>query len=156
MLLDEFTKKLIDLYQHHLPICSEPYKEMAKIMGCSETEILSCLQKLQEREIISRVGPVFAHEKRGASTLVALAVPAEDLEKIAAYINTLPEVNHNYQRTHLYNLWFVLTAPSQAHIDYVLHQISEKTGLDPLDLPMIKPYKIDLGFALYHNSRMPI
>jgi hypothetical protein len=41
------------------------------------------------------------------------AVPADQLEKMALWINALPEVNHNYEREHTYNLWFVVAAPNQ-------------------------------------------
>ncbi len=60
-----------------------------------------------------------------------------------------PEVNHNYQREHVFNLWFVVTAADRAQVDEVLAAIEEATGLLPLDLPLERSFYIDLGFPLW-------
>ncbi|HAB90728.1 MAG TPA: AsnC family protein, partial [Pseudomonas sp.] len=90
-----------------------------------------------------------------ASTLVALAVPAERIEEVAAQINAFDEVNHNYLREHDWNLWFVLTGPNREHLDQTLVKIEQLTGLKPLDLPMLTAYQINLGFALGKDSQVP-
>jgi len=148
MHLDDLSRRLIDRFQHGLPLCAEPYAAMARELDCSEAAVLDALALLQQADALSRVGPVFEHSRAGASTLVALAVPEERLEQVAAQVNQHPEVNHNYRREHRYNLWFVLTAPHRAQIDQVLAQIAAETGLAPLDLPMQRAYRIDLGFPL--------
>lgn len=148
MQLDSLSRRLIDRFQHGMPLCAEPYRAMAEALDCSEEDILRSLQQLEHSGGLSRVGPVFEHSRAGASTLVALAVPPERIETVAAQINSLPEVNHNYLREHRYNLWFVLTGPDRAHIDAVLARIEADTGLTPLDLPMRRAYRIDLGFPL--------
>ena len=144
----DLTRRLIDRFQLGLPLCAEPYAAMARELDCSEAAVLDALALLQQADALSRVGPVFEHSRAGASTLVALAVPEERLEQVAAQVNQHPEVNHNYLREHRYNLWFVLTAPHRAQIDQVLAQIAAETGLAPLDLPMQRAYRIDLGFPL--------
>jgi len=148
MNLDALSRRLIDRFQHGMPLCAEPYRAMAEALGCSEDEVLPCLQQLQAGGGLSRIGPVFEHSRAGASTLVALAVPTERLEQVAERINRFPEVNHNYLREHRYNLWFVLTGPDRTHLDRVLAEIEADTGLVPLDLPMQSAYRIDLGFPL--------
>lgn len=146
--LQPLDRQLIERFQHGMPLCAEPYRAMAEELGCDEQALLDSLRRLHERDALSRVGPVFEHSRAGASTLVALAVPPERIEVVAAQINSLPEVNHNYLREHHYNLWFVLTGPDRAHIDAVLERIRANTGLIPLDLPMRRAYRIDLGFPL--------
>ncbi len=148
MNLDALSRRLIDRFQHGMPLGAEPYRAMAEALGCSEDEVLACLQQLQAGGGLSRIGPVFEHSRAGASTLVALAVPTERLEQVAERINRFPEVNHNYLREHRYNLWFVLTGPDRTHLDRVLAEIEADTGLVPLDLPMQSAYRIDLGFPL--------
>ncbi|MCF7203638.1 Lrp/AsnC family transcriptional regulator [Pseudomonas oligotrophica] len=148
MHLDALSRRLIDRFQHGMPLCAEPYRAMAEELGCAETEVLACLQQLEAGGGLSRIGPVFEHSRAGASTLVALAVPPVRLEAVAERINRFPEVNHNYLREHRYNLWFVLTGPDRAHLDRVLAEIEADTGLVPLDLPMQSAYRIDLGFPL--------
>lgn len=148
MHIDALSRRLIDRFQHGMPLCAKPYRAMAEELGCSEDEVLACLEQLQAAGGLSRVGPVFEHSRAGASTLVALAVPTERLEQVAERINRFPEVNHNYLREHRYNLWFVLTGPDRTHLDRVLAEIEADTGLVPLDLPMQSAYRIDLGFPL--------
>ncbi len=153
--MDDLCLRMLDRFQHDLPICAEPYQAMADELGCTEDDILQRLAQLNERKALSRVGPVFEHSLAGASTLVALAVPAERIEEVAAQINAFDEVNHNYLREHDWNLWFVLTGPSREHLDQTLEKIEQLTGLTPLDLPMLTAYQIDLGFALGQHSQVP-
>ncbi|PAU59723.1 Lrp/AsnC family transcriptional regulator [Pseudomonas sp. PICF141] len=152
MNLDLLSRQLIDRFQHGMPLCAEPYKEMARMLGCCEAQVMTCLEEMDQAGALSRIGPVFEHSRAGASTLAALAVPAERLQQVAEHISQYPEVNHNYAREHFYNLWFVLTGPDRQHIERVLEQLENDTGLMPLDLPMLTAYRIDLGFALGESS----
>ena len=97
---------------------------------------------------MSRVGAVFRPGALGASTLAAMAVPAQRLEAVATLVSRFREVNHNSEREHRYNLWFVLTGPNRAHLENILQDLENDTGLTPLDLPMLTANRIDLGFAL--------
>ncbi|MCP9338518.1 Lrp/AsnC family transcriptional regulator [Stutzerimonas xanthomarina] len=148
MQIDTLSRRLIDRFQHGMPLCAEPYRAMADALECSEDDVLACLERLESSGGLSRIGPVFEHSRAGASTLVALAVPEVQLERVAELINCYAEVNHNYLREHHYNLWFVLTGPDRAHIDALLVAIEAQTGLIPLDLPMQTAYRIDLGFPI--------
>ncbi|MGN8343203.1 Lrp/AsnC family transcriptional regulator [Pseudomonas sp. SMV71] len=148
MTVNSLARRLIDRFQHGLPLCAQPYRAMAEALGCSEAQVLDCLRHLQVAGSLSRVGPVFEHTRAGASTLAALAVPEERLQQVAARVSQYPEVNHNYAREHRYNLWFVVTGPDRAHLDSILQELESDTGLTPLDLPMLTAYRIDLGFAL--------
>ena len=50
----------------------------------------------------------------GAFVLAALAVPEADIEQVAATVNALPEVAHNYRRDHALNMWFVSATETPA------------------------------------------
>lgn len=152
MPFDELTLRLINRYQHGMPVCAEPYRVMAETLGCSEEQLLQRLQRLADESVLSRIGPVFEHSRAGASTLVALAVPAERINAVASWISGLSAVNHNYLREHTYNLWFVLTAPDRHEINRLLAHIQQQTGLEPLDLPMLQAFHIDLGFPLEYGT----
>jgi hypothetical protein len=67
---------------------------------------------------------------------------------VAALITALPEVNHNYEREHRFNLWFVLTAADTAQLQSVIRDIESQTGMAVLSLPLLEEYYIDLGFPL--------
>lgn len=144
---------LLNDYQRDMSLSATPYADIAKQLGVSEEEVLQCFQSLQDRGVISRIGPVFRPNRIGVSTLAAMAVPEHDLECAARIISAFPEVNHNYQREHEYNLWFVVTASSAEHLDIVLHEIEQHAEYPLMSLPMLDDYFIDLGFKLKLNSQ---
>ncbi|HKJ77183.1 MAG TPA: Lrp/AsnC family transcriptional regulator [Gammaproteobacteria bacterium] len=146
--LDPTTRRLLNDYQHDLPLSPTPFADIAAQIGVDEATVLEGLQGLQESGAISRVGPVLQPRRVGASTLAAVAVPPERLEEVAELVNGYTEVNHNYEREHRFNLWFVATAPDEEKLAAVLADIERRTGLQVLDLPMIEDYHIDLGFPL--------
>ena len=148
MRLDTVDKQLIDHYQRNLPVCERPYLEMARSLGISEDEVISRLAVLQQQQVLSRVGPVFEHSQAGASLLAAVAAPVEQIDLVAARINSAPGVNHNYAREHLYNLWFVMTAPDEDTLDERLDELEHQLKLPILRLPMVEGYHIDLGFDI--------
>ncbi|MES9843103.1 MAG: Lrp/AsnC family transcriptional regulator [Candidatus Sedimenticola sp. PURPLELP] len=144
-------KRLLNEFQHGFPLSAEPYREIAEQLGTSEHEVIAALDTLKNGGAVSRIGPVLRPNRVGASTLAAMAVPPEDLEQVAALVSAHPEVNHNYERLHQYNLWFVVTASDEEHLHTVLDSISLECGLPVLDLPMVEDYFIDLGFDLKWN-----
>jgi len=147
--LTALEKCLLNEYQRGFPLCAEPFAEIAAQLGVAEAEVIQTLESLQRRGFISRVGPVFAPQRAGASTLAALAVPEERLDSVASLVSAFTEVNHNYQREHAWNLWFVVTAPDQQRVEQVLADIESATGLAVLNLPLERAFYIDLGFPLW-------
>lgn len=146
---------LLNDWQRDFPIVSQPFAAIGAKVGAGETAVLGTLQHLLRRGAISRVGAVFAPRRVGASTLAALAAPPERINEIAARVSAHSEVNHNYQREHRYNLWFVATASDQSVLDATLRQIEGETGCRVIALPLENEYHIDLGFDLSsgHKSR---
>jgi DNA-binding Lrp family transcriptional regulator len=141
-------KQLLNDFQHVFPLSTNPFKDIAEKIGISEQEVLHRYYLFQEQGIISRIGPVIRTNTIGASTLVAMEVPDDDIEDVAELVNGFTGVNHNYEREGKYNLWFVLTASDEEQLSEVLSDIEKKTGIKPLDLPMLDDYHIDLGFEL--------
>lgn len=146
--MDTLDKRLLNDFQRDFPLTPRPFAELGVQLGISEETVIQTLTRLKETGKISRVGPVFAPGRLSVSTLAAMAVPPERLETVAALINEYPEVNHNYEREHCFNLWFVTIAPDQTRLRTVLDEISERTGLSVMSLPLITDYHIDLGFSL--------
>lgn len=144
----ELEKRLLNNYQHAIPLTSRPFADLARELGVYETTVIENLKRLQSESVISRVGPVFRPNRIGASTLAAMAVAEDDLENVAAIVNEFTEVNHNYEREHRYNLWFVVVADDQKSLQRTLRTIERMTGYKLLDLPMLNNYFVDLGFQL--------
>lgn len=146
--LGDLERRLIDAFQHGLPLSPTPYADMAARLGVSEDEVLAALDRLRRDGTLSRVGPVFAPNRVGASTLAAMAVPEARLDEVAALVSSYPEVNHNYQRDHAYTLWFVVAAPTPERVRAVLSDIARRSGIAVMDLPLEAEYHIDLGFPV--------
>lgn len=146
--LSSMEWSLLDLFQRDFPLAPEPYAALADRLQTSEPVVRSLLAGLRLRGAISRIGAVFRPNTVGASTLAALSVPADRLEPVAAAVSAFAEVNHNYQRDHAYNLWFVVTASCARRVEEVLAEICEAVGEMPLNLPLVEDFHIDLGFPL--------
>lgn len=148
-----FEFRLLNEFQRDFPLCQAPFAELAARLGVAEKVVLGGLEKLRHEGKISRVGAVFAPKRIGASTLAAMAVPVEQLAAVAAAVNRFPEVNHNYEREHRYNLWFVVTAASEGRLQATLGAIERAAGHPLLALPLLEEFHIDLGFCLQGESR---
>ena len=146
--MDALDRRLLDDFQHDFPLDSRPYAVLGDRLGIAEDEVVQRLDRLRRQGAVSRVGAVIRPHAVGHSTLAAMAVPADWLERVAELVSGYPEVNHNYQRDHRLNLWFVVTASGRDDVRAVLDDIERRTGLEVLDLPMLEQFHIDLGFGL--------
>ena len=147
-MLNPLQKQLLNDYQQDFPLSPTPYQDIAIALGVSEDDVLNALQELKEQDFISRIGPIIPPNKLGNSMLVAMAIPEEQLHLIAAIINEFPEVNHNYERENTFNLWFVLIAHDQNHLQNVVAEIEYRTGFNAMRLPLLADFFINLGFKL--------
>ena len=107
------------------------------------------------RKAGDRVGATIRPNTAGASTLAAVAAPDWRVEEVAAIVGAEPGVNHSYLRENDWNIWFVATGPDRDHVAATLNRIEAATGLAVLDLPLVRPYHIDLGFALDGTRQGP-
>ncbi len=151
--LSELEFHLLNDWQRDLPLSERPYAAMAEKLDRTEAEVIAGLGDLMARGHVSRIGAVFRPHVLGWSTLAAVSVAESRIESVAQSIDAYAEVNHNYEREHAYNLWFVVTAPTEARVAEVLAGIHRQTGCKPLDLPMLADYHIDLGFDLARGAQ---
>lgn len=146
--LTELDRRLLNDFQQDFPLSPTPYADIARDLGVTEVEVLVRLEALKSAGAVSRVGAVVRPNTVGVSTLAAMAVPPERLESVAALVNGYTEVNHNYEREHRLNLWFVATAPDTERLQSTLDEIAARTGYEVLSFPLVEDYHIDLGFEL--------
>ena len=149
--LSDLERQLLDAYQRDFPLSPRPYAKIAEQLGVSEAKVIAALERLSEAGVVSRIGAVVTPHKAGWSTLAAMAVPAARLTEVAALVSDCPEVNHNYERDHHLNLWFVVAAADRDAVQAVLKTIERESGLAVLDLPLVEAYRLDLGFPLTWN-----
>lgn len=139
---------LLNPWQHGFPLQRAPFETVAAQAGLTEAAVLAGYRELHAQGAFDRIGAVFAARAGGAALLAAMAVPPERLEAVAARVSAHPGVNHNYEREHALNLWFVMTGADRAAVHAAMDAIEAATGTRALRLPMVRPYRIDLGFDL--------
>jgi DNA-binding Lrp family transcriptional regulator len=143
--MDDTDRRIVNALQGGFPLCARPYREAASRLGMEEHELLSRLKALRETNVLTRFGPMYDVERMGgAFTLCAMSVPAADLERVAALVNAHPEVAHNYERAHRFNLWFVLACRSRKEIDATIASIEAETGREVLNLPREEEFFVEL------------
>lgn len=153
MQLAENQLRLIDHWQRGFPLAPDPYSVIGESCGMTGSEVISCLKQMKRQGVLSRVGATVRPNTAGASTLAAMRVPHDRFEAVAALVNGEPGVNHNYEREHDFNLWFVAAGRDRASVAKSLERIEEVTGLEVLDLPLERAYFIDLGFSIRDGLR---
>ena len=146
--IEDFEKRLLDEFQRDLPLSPRPYADIAERLGVDEETILASLKRLRDEGLVSRIGAVFKTGSVGASTLAAMSVPGARLQEVADLVSGFEEVNHNYEREHRFNLWFVITAADEDGVDRVISEIEQKSGFKVINLPMLEDFHLDLGFSL--------
>lgn len=151
--LDDLEQQLLNDFQKDFPLTPNPFGDIAQRYHVTEQRVLNAYQRLQQTGVLSRIGTVFRPHRVGTSTLAAMAVPEDRLEEIADMVSAYEAVNHNYEREHRFNLWFVVTAADDGQLQAVLDDIERRCGLRVLRLPMLEDYHIDLGFPLQWHIR---
>jgi siroheme decarboxylase len=139
---------LIDRWQHGFPLVEKPFEVVGRFAALDQDETIGIFRKLQENDVISRVGAVVRPNTVGASTLAAMQVLPEQLEQVADIVSREPLVTHNYEREHALNLWFVIAGAGPEAIAATIGRIRGQIGLDVVDLPMLEAYHLGLGFSL--------
>lgn len=145
MSLDDSDRAIINALQGGFPICERPFAWMAARLGLDEAELIERLGRLRRDGVLSRFGPMYNADRFGGhNTLVAMAVPEERFDEVAAIVNAFPEVAHNYARAHELNMWFVVAAESRERVDGVLTEVQARTGLPVYDMPKLREFHVGL------------
>jgi DNA-binding Lrp family transcriptional regulator len=139
---------LLNACQQDFPLVARPFEAVAARLGCGEDAVLDGLRRCRDAGQISRVGAVWGRGAGGAAALCALAVAPRDLERVAAEVSREPAVNHNYAREHAWNLWYVVTGPDAGAVRRTADRLAHAAGAPALFLPMVRAYRVDLGFDL--------
>jgi DNA-binding Lrp family transcriptional regulator len=155
---DPVDLKLLDLLQDEFPLVSSPWSVLGERIGLSEQEVLSRVRDLHTRGILRSVSPILETSRIGllASTLVAMQVPGHEIPRVVEIINEYPQVSHNYQREHEYNVWFTLSTRDEDECRRIVGEIIAKTGIPPdrvLNLVTREKYKIDVRFRFNGDKR---
>ena len=148
--LDAVDRQIIAKMQGEFPLCERPYAAVAEVLGIPEGDLLSRLQRLLDTRVLTRFGPMMQVERMGgAFVLAALAVPEARYDAVAAMVNALPQVAHNYRREHAFNMWFVLATETPAGIAEAIARIEGDTGLKVRAFPKEREYFVEMKLAVW-------
>jgi len=143
--LSPIDARLIERLHGGLPLVDRPFAEVAAELGLAEDEVIERLNRLLAQGVLTRFGPLYQIERAGGQfVLAAMAVPEDRFEAVAAQVNALPEVAHNYRREHAWNMWFVVAAETPADAEAALQRIEALTGLPVLRLPKEREFVVEL------------
>lgn len=146
--LDALDRRLLNSFQRDFPLNTRPFAVVAEAVGVDEETVVERYRDLQASGALSRIGVALQPHRAGWSTLAAMAVPPARLDEVAALVSGYDAVNHNYEREHTVNLWFVVAGQDRAAVRQVLADIESRTGIEVFDLTMRESFKLDLGFDL--------
>ncbi len=145
--LSNLEISLLEKIQTDFPIAPRPFAKIAKELAITEEEAFNLTENLRAKGLIRRIGANFNASALGChSTLCAAKVPPAQLDEFIKTVNAKPGVTHNYLRDHSYNVWFTIIGNNQQEVLAELKQISHNTGVNILNLPADKIYKLKVDF----------
>jgi siroheme decarboxylase len=142
--LDATTRVLLDRIQRSFPIVSSPYQALSEGLGIGEGEVRERLGQLKKQNLLRQISAIFNTGALGyRSSLVAMAVPEDELGPAVAAINSYPGVSHNYLRPGSYNVWFTIAVPPGQSLGETVGNLAAGAGGWPtLILPALRKYKL--------------
>ncbi len=150
--MDDLDRRVLEMLQSDFPISERPYDILAGKLDISTEALLNRIRRLIADGLIRRIGASMDSRKLGfSSTLAAVRVDAESVEKAAGLIGSYPEVTHSYLRNDDFNIWFTIIAPGRQDIERILAEIRSALSLDAgkmLNLPAKRLFKLDTRFNL--------
>ena len=148
MALDFKDEALLLRLQVGFPLHPRPFRMLGDALGIPEQEVLERVSRLKDEGYIRAIRATFDVKRVGAvSTLAAACVEQEQIVAVAHELNRHPEVTHNYQRRHRYNLWFTVIAESRDGIDEIIERARALPGVtDLIELPVLRRFKIAAVF----------
>lgn len=140
--MDNLDRKILKEIQENFPIDPSPYARIGERVGLTEDEVIKRVEGMSKEGVIERISTHFEAKKLGfVSTLVAMKVPDAKIGKTARFVSSFPEVTQAASRSHLFNLWFTITAPSRDRIKEIVEAVEKESGVtDIYILPAVKEF----------------
>lgn len=148
--MDDLDRRILDVLQHDFPLSERPFDIVAQRLGVDPDLLWRRVEAMRKSGVIRRLGASLDSRKLGfRSTLAAVRVRPDLVDRAAQAIGRHPEVTHSYLRDHEFNIWFTIIAPDDEKVDAILRAIREGLSLEPsdvLNLPMKQLFKLDARF----------
>lgn len=154
--MDKIDSRILQELQDDFPLCERPYDVIADRLQISRVELWGRIQRMLDSGLIRRMGASFDSSKFGfRSTLAAVSIEPELIDRAAEIINQFPEVTHSYLRNDVFNIWFTIIAVDDKRIEDILKEIRNSLSLERskvLNLPEKRLFKLDARFSVSQQS----
>ena len=146
--MDSVDRAIVNALQQGFPVSERPFRDAGALLGLGEEDLIARIGKLLDDGVLTRFGPLYQAERLGgAYALAAMRVPQADFDRVAEAVNAHPEVAHNYERDHEFNMWFVLATETHDGIARAAAQIERTTGLSVYRRPKREEFFVGLNLA---------
>jgi DNA-binding Lrp family transcriptional regulator len=133
---DERDVAVIRATQGDMPVVREPYAPAAAALGMTVSDLLSHLNRMQERRLLRRVAAILFHRRAGfsANGMGVWKVPDERIMEIGPRMAAFRGISHCYQRPTYedwpYSVFTMAHGRSKEECDAILDSIAADTGID--------------------------
>jgi len=146
--MDDLDRAIVNSLQGSFPISERPFRDAAIGLGVNETELIHRIRRLLDERVLTRFGPMWQVERLGGMyALAAMKVPRGEFDTVVEKVNALPEVAHNYEREHAFNMWFVLATETRQALDNAVARIERETGHRVYLMPKAEEFFVGLTLA---------
>ena len=130
-------KKILLELAHGLPICKQPYKNLAEKVGISQPQLFEFIQDLVDSNVIHRFGMVIDQEGVGytENAIVVWDIPDDEVDQIGSLLGLQEKISLCYRRPRQlpdwpYNLFTLIHGKTQQDVIAELNRIVEKNGIE--------------------------
>jgi DNA-binding Lrp family transcriptional regulator len=103
--MDKSDSQILQELQYNFPLTERPYEFIADRLQISHAELRERAQKMPDEGVIRQMGASYDSNKLGfRSTLAAVVVRPELVDRADEIIGELPEVTHSYLRNNACNI----------------------------------------------------
>jgi DNA-binding Lrp family transcriptional regulator len=150
--MDELDWRILQALQNDFPLSAKPYEIIARKLQIPCEQLWNRVQRLMTKGMIRRIGASLDSRKLGfCSTLAAVSVEPNLVDKAAEIIGRFPEVTHSYLRKDDFNIWFTIIATDEERLVEILKEIRTALSIDTsdiLNLPVKRLFKLDARFRV--------
>ena len=150
--MDELDWRILQALQNDFPLSARPYEIIARKLQIPCEQLWNRVQRLMAKGVIRRIGVSLDSRKLGfCSTLAAVSVEPNLVDKATEIIGQFPEVTHSYLRKDDFNIWFTIIATDEERLVEILKEIRTALSIDTsdiLNLPVKRLFKLDARFKV--------
>lgn len=157
----EQDQALITIIQSGLPITATPYADVGKALGMDESEVLSRLQRLNDSNVIKRLGVVVRHHELGyrSNGMIVWNIPDDTVAELGACMGQFDFVTLCYRRPRRlpewpYNLFTMIHGQDRDDVLKNVQFLIKSCNLDEIDHEVLfSTRRFKQRGAIYHKTK---